>query len=175
MEKAMLLFMLSLGALFDYRTDKIPNWMPFFGGLLGFIIIWQQNGRQGIEQGLLGVFIIFIILCPLWFLGGIGGGDVKLMMAAGCYMGDQSWKLLIVSAICSACYSLFLMIVRKNFKKRMVLFFSYCKDVIWQGKREPYPFDKENTGDKKEGGIHVSYAILAGFVIGICTGFLTMG
>jgi prepilin peptidase CpaA len=52
------------------------------------------------------------VLCLIFFLaGGMGGGDVKLMTAIGCFAGLSALSLILPSAaICAAVFALALSI-----------------------------------------------------------------
>ena len=167
MDKILLFVLLGIGVISDYRTDKISNWLCLPGGIMGFFLIWRQEGSVGIEDAIVGMLAIMGILIPLWVLHVIGGGDVKLMMMASCYLGTYVLKLLAISAVCSAIYGIFLLGRRRNLRRRMGLLVAYCQECVLARTIRPYPFDKNEKEDREDGGIHISYAVLAGYVIGI--------
>lgn len=165
MEKILLFILLGIGAVSDYRSNRVSNWLCLFGGIMGLLLTWKKKGFTGIEDIITGMIIILGILLPLWFLHIIGGGDVKLMMMTSCYLGFRVWKLLAISAVFSAIYAIFLLVKRKNLRRRMNLLVVYCRECVLQGAIRVYPFDKDERVDREDGGIHISYAILAGYVI----------
>lgn len=84
-----------LAAFIDARTRKIPNWLTLtvvaaviFGGFLLFAL--QGNWQEGwywLKSSAKGWLIgIGIFLIP-FMLGGMGGGDVKLLGAIGALKG----------------------------------------------------------------------------------------
>ncbi|MDO4553941.1 MAG: A24 family peptidase [Lachnospiraceae bacterium] len=164
-----ILFLYLLSAVFwDSSKDKIPNWLCVIGAVSGLFLNWYHGGVGLFFKGIEGSMLVLGILLPFWVLSVVGGGDVKLMMMAGCYLGPTpSLVLLGLSAICNAIYGLVLLICRKNFRKRMSLFMQYIKDCIMSGTRREYPFNRESAKDRQEGGIHVSYGILAGYIISL--------
>jgi prepilin peptidase CpaA len=82
----------------DIRHNKIRNWLtvPLF--LLGIAINSALHGWHGLASALLGFGAVAVILTAvLMILGpGIGGGDIKLMMALGALLGwpAAGWLLL---------------------------------------------------------------------------------
>lgn len=77
-------------AIWDMRASRIPNKLTipmFFAGwvyqlTLSVLYGWHHLGSAG-----LGFLVGFGILFILWFVGGGGGGDVKLMGALSVWLG----------------------------------------------------------------------------------------
>jgi Flp pilus assembly protein protease CpaA len=55
---------------------------------------------------LLNSLLIFIVLFLFWLLGGIGGGDVKVLTALSFYAGFKIWDILLFSSLIFLLYSL---------------------------------------------------------------------
>lgn len=88
-------------AVIDYRTYEIPLGCNLFIGLLGVagLLLDLQNWHKHAA----GFFAVSGFLLLLYFLTkgkGIGGGDIKLMAAAGLLLGWE--KILLALAIGSA-------------------------------------------------------------------------
>jgi prepilin peptidase CpaA len=85
-------------AIVDLREKRIPNRLTlpmFFAGWLYQIAF---HGWAGVLDGLAGFGIGFGILFVLWFIGGGGGGDVKLMGAMSVWMGFRLTLLVLVAS-----------------------------------------------------------------------------
>lgn len=71
----------------DLRRRQIPNWIPA-AALAGGIALhcWQAGWRGGLASlgGAAGGFVVFLVF---YILGGMGGGDVKLMSGFGAVLG----------------------------------------------------------------------------------------
>jgi prepilin peptidase CpaA len=71
----------------DLARRQIANWIPIaaLAGGLG----WQigQNGWRGMWTALLGAAAGFAVFLIFYLLGGMGGGDVKLMAGFGALLG----------------------------------------------------------------------------------------
>ena len=98
--------------ILDVRTGKIPNWLtvPALAvGLLVHPIIGATVGDgwlAGLKFSALGFATGFALLLVLWFVGGSGGGDVKMMSALGAWLGV---KLVIIVFLASAAVTVVLM------------------------------------------------------------------
>jgi prepilin peptidase CpaA len=78
---------LAVAAWHDVRTREIPNWISFCLGLwaIGAAAAgWHSVGWLGL---FLGTALGFALSAPLFWLGGLGGGDVKLITALGAGLG----------------------------------------------------------------------------------------
>jgi prepilin peptidase CpaA len=84
-----LLVILIIATVIDVRRQSIPNWLTFGGMVLGVIAQTVVNGRLGLEQSVLGLFIATGIAGVVWIPRMIGGGDHKLLMAIGAFVGSS--------------------------------------------------------------------------------------
>lgn len=71
----------------DIRSHRIPNLLTFGSALLAIAIRLLLDGPSGAAQGLAGWLVGILLLLPLFVLGGLGGGDVKLLGAFGAWVG----------------------------------------------------------------------------------------
>ncbi|MDI3519675.1 MAG: leader peptidase (prepilin peptidase) / N-methyltransferase [Caldanaerobacter sp.] len=55
---------------------------------------------------LLNSLLVFAVLFLFWLLGGIGGGDVKILTALAFYAGFKIWDILLFSSLIFLLYSL---------------------------------------------------------------------
>ncbi|MBI2909611.1 MAG: prepilin peptidase [Chloroflexi bacterium] len=80
---------LVFGALYtDVRSRRIPNWqtVPAIG--IGIALNAVYAGQAGILSSLTGGLIGAALLLLPYLLGGMGAGDVKLLMAIGALKGS---------------------------------------------------------------------------------------
>ena len=77
------------GVVEDLARRRISNWTS--GGALagGLIVNFAHQGWTGALHSLLGAMIGFAVFLIFYLLGGMGGGDVKLMAGFGALLGDS--------------------------------------------------------------------------------------
>ena len=87
---------LTVATITDLRSRRIPNWLvyPFF--IAGFIVSGFTSGIGGIVQSLEGMCVGALFFGLLFFLGGMGMGDVKLCAAIGVWIGPSQMFLALV-------------------------------------------------------------------------------
>ena len=81
-----LLSVIAAGVLHDIRVRKIPNHIAVGGALLG-IVGSLLPGGVGLAQSIGGIGLGLAMLLPMYALRAMGAGDVKLMAAAGAFLG----------------------------------------------------------------------------------------
>lgn len=84
-----------VAAVIDGWKLKVPNWLTFplilSGWLLGllhtFDVLPASTGVGGIGSSLAGTAVGFALLFPVYAIGGMGAGDVKMQMGFGAWIG----------------------------------------------------------------------------------------
>lgn len=86
--------------VWDTRYRKIPNKLTIPMFFAGWVYQGVFHQWSGLADGALGFLIGFGVLFALWFIGGGGGGDVKLMGALSVWLGYRmTLMVLIVSTV----------------------------------------------------------------------------
>lgn len=103
-------------AFYDYRRFKIPNALTYSSMLLGVAWhVFSPYGQGGVTS-FGGLAFGFLSLIPFFIVGGMGAGDVKLMMAIGAILGFKPTLIIfLASALTTGVYSVYLMISRSCF------------------------------------------------------------
>ena len=73
----------------DLGWRRISNWTSGGAVLAGWIVNGMQKGWPGVLHSLLGTVLGFVVFLVFYLLGGMGGGDVKLMAGFGALLGDR--------------------------------------------------------------------------------------
>lgn len=97
---AALSLLLLAAAWMDFRSRRIPNALTM-SGLAAALVLRAFVGPQAVIDGLLGALLAFVLTLPLLMLGVMGGGDAKLLMAIGGYMGPRNflWAGVLIAII----------------------------------------------------------------------------
>ena len=82
----------------DLRDRRIPNWLTGGGVTAGLLLGVWSAGWSGLGMALGGAVVGFLAFLPFHLLGGMGGGDVKLMAAFGSILGPPGIGLAAVLA-----------------------------------------------------------------------------
>jgi prepilin peptidase CpaA len=73
----------------DLHSRRIPNLLTMGAAVAGFAFGFMTSGTSGLVQGGGGWLAGFVLYLPLFLLGGMGAGDVKLLAALGAWLGPQ--------------------------------------------------------------------------------------
>ena len=91
---------LAVATFTDLRSRRIPNWLvlPFL--VAGFVVSGWLLGWHGIVQSVEGAGLGLVIYGVLFWMGGMGAGDVKLCAAIGAWIGpNQLFIALVVAGV----------------------------------------------------------------------------
>ena len=89
-----------LAAYFDVRSRRIPNALTISGFAVAIVLRFIAGPGAGID-GLTGAILAFVLCLPFFVLGVLGGGDAKLLMAVGAFMGprDLLVAMLVIASL----------------------------------------------------------------------------
>ena len=76
-----------LGAAFDLKSRRIPNFITGPALLLGLSLHLALDGWRGLLAAFAAVLLCGAIFLLFYLAGGMGAGDVKLIAAVGCIAG----------------------------------------------------------------------------------------
>src|SRR5712671_6084411 len=103
-----------VAAVIDGWKLKVPNWLTFPLVISGWILGLLQNVGLlsfapydgGIGAALAGTALGFALLLPVYAIGGMGAGDVKMQMGfgswVGAFFGTALGLQIILYAFCAA-------------------------------------------------------------------------
>ena len=94
------LIVLAVATFTDLRNRRIPNWLVLPFMLAGIAVSGWLHGWHGIDQSFAGLGLGVLIYGFLFWLGGMGAGDVKLCAAIGAWIGpNQLFIALVITAM----------------------------------------------------------------------------
>ena len=86
-ERLVVLGVVAVAAVLDVRSRRIPNFLTFGSALAALVYHLWAAGFHGLLFSLSGWCVGVGLLLPLFLLGGMGAGDVKLLGAVGSWLG----------------------------------------------------------------------------------------
>jgi prepilin peptidase CpaA len=92
-----LIVILCLAALSDLMLRVIPNWLIFIGLMIGLVMSASSAGFLGLGIMAVGISSGFLLFLPIYIVGLLGAGDVKLVALVGGFLGLH--QLLIASLL----------------------------------------------------------------------------
>jgi prepilin peptidase CpaA len=111
--------MLAIAVYVELKERRIPNWLTLSGMALGLLIAYLNHA---LPSSIFGLLIGFGFLFIFYVFGGVGGGDVKLMGAAGALMGAHLIQpALVYTAFIGAFLAVMMLIWRRDFWMRLAL------------------------------------------------------
>jgi prepilin peptidase CpaA len=90
------LIVLAVAIFTDLRSRRIPNWLVLPFMLAGVAVSGWLHGWHGIGQSLGGLGLGTLFFGILFWMGGMGMGDVKLCAAIGAWIGPAQLLLALV-------------------------------------------------------------------------------
>lgn len=98
-------------------------------GLFGSL--WQ-NGVGQILQSFMSICISFFLLYPLFKIGGLGAGDVKMFLTVASFFPARDILMIIAGAFAiGAFFAIGKLFAEKNGRERLQYFLSYMRDVLY--------------------------------------------
>lgn len=93
----------------DLWFRKIPRWLTISGFLAGLLFQWSRGHLLGAVEAAALAFLIGLLA---FFIGAIGGGDVKLMTALAAMRGLHPWLEIMWIALLAAALMGILQVIR---------------------------------------------------------------
>lgn len=96
-----LLCLVCQAAASDLAWRRVPNVLVLAGLLLALALHWRLGGAAALlGQALAGGAVGLLLFLPMYALGGMAAGDVKLLAMAGSFVGPaQALQLGVLSAL----------------------------------------------------------------------------
>lgn len=109
----------------DLRHRRIPNWIPLFALAAGLTLHVAASGPRGAVTAGLGAVCGFAVFLVFYILGGMGGGDIKLMAGMGAILGPSrlftaAWWAAMIGAVLALAAIGFIAARKGNWRKASI-------------------------------------------------------
>ena len=136
---AVLCVLLSAVCLMDYHSHRIPNRLILVILLYGLGYRYWDTGGGGLAAYLLIGTAVFLLMYPLFKIGVIGAGDVKLFSVTAGYLSWQkSFCFLFISLLIAAMISICKLVKERSGRERCQYLGSYLIQVGTAGHFKMY-------------------------------------
>ncbi len=160
---AALCLMLFLACLYDYRKAKVPNWLVCLIFLHGAGFRYWDAGGGGLKEFSASFLTVLLMSYPLFKIGAVGAGDVKLYSAAAGYLSGRALAcLLSYSLLVAACISIIKICRERSGKERFGYFCAYFADICRTGQWKLY---FEDCADLRKAGVRLSGPLFVGVLL----------
>lgn len=162
----LLLVILTVGAWYDIREQRIPNWWCLLGCLWGLYLTWRGASAEGRAWPLILYGVRLLVVAAVWFplfwLRMIGAGDVKLMALIVGFLGFKAGaKVILYGFFIGAVLAFLKMLVCRSLYQRLTFFFAYIRRLFLTKEVVPY---YRASRDGKNAVIPMAACLLAGYV-----------
>ena len=167
MKILILLPILFLAVIWDFYKGKVPNYLIAAGLLTGIVNLICHHNLESILIHIPGMIFPIILLFPLYKIGTLGAGDIKLFSMLGIYFSFMETVFCIFSAFCIGAVIAFLILIwRRNLKERLFHFIYYIKDFFSTGYFKYYY--AENDYENAKSQMHFSLPIFLSVLFYVC-------
>ena len=126
-----------LATVEDLRSRTISNWLCLAGAVAGLTAHAALAGWSGLADALLGTLIGFAVFLVFYLLGGMGGGDIKLMAAFGAILGKGQ---IVQAAIFAAMVGGVMALIFVAYKKLRQTAQGNVDDSVGSLRKESIPY-----------------------------------
>lgn len=96
----LLFSLLATAVLTDLRSRIIPNLLVAVGLTLGLLLAFLGlNADVTLVDALLGATVGLLLFLPVYLIGKMGAGDVKLLAMCGAFLGAESTLMACLCAM----------------------------------------------------------------------------
>jgi prepilin peptidase CpaA len=118
-------------AVIDGFKLRVPNWLTYHLLVAGLAYSAWAGGWPGLAGSLLGAAVGLGLLLPLYAIGGMGAGDVKLLAGVGAWVGcGVTFWAFVTSAVVGGVIALAMVAWSGEYARHWVLFQSIGNEII---------------------------------------------
>ncbi len=128
---------LILAAVIDGFELKVPNWLTFPMIITGWAYSlsaasWAGESMwAGLGWSMVGTAVGLALLLPLYAIGGMGAGDVKLMAGVGAWVhATHTFYAFCATAIVGAVLAVGMVVVQRAWRKHANQFMTILNEIM---------------------------------------------
>ncbi len=160
---AVLCAVLAGACYFDYRKSRIPNWLCMVGLVCCFVNNYRAIGMIGAVAGMAQTLFFILIMFPLFRLGMLGAGDVKMLgVCCGWFSQEGVWPFLAVFLSAAGIVSMIHLIVYRDAVSRLQYLSAYIRGVCRGGSIGLY---SARNGSNRSAAVRLAGPMLCGVIL----------
>ena len=110
-----------VGSVFDVKSRRIPNFVTMPAFLFGLALHLALGGWRQLLSSLAAGLICAAVFLVFYIAGGMGAGDVKLILAVGCIAGlSHVAYLLVLTALSGGVMAIVWAVARGQLQQTIV-------------------------------------------------------
>lgn len=123
---------LVVAAVIDGWKLKVPNWLTFPMIVGGWVYCGATLGWAGFGWSMAATVVGLALLLPLYAIGGMGAGDVKLLAGVGAWLADPLTLVyaFCVSALIGGAIAVAMVVYRKAWDKHLGQFRTIANEIM---------------------------------------------
>jgi len=127
----LLLVLLGIAAVVDFRTYRIPNWLTGLAMLVGITLHTVTSHFRGLVFSLEGAAVGLGVFIILYVCGWMGAGDVKLFAAVGSFLGPaQTISAALVIALVGGVLAFLVLGFHQGWRKTGLWLWAYVQTLL---------------------------------------------
>jgi prepilin peptidase CpaA len=124
-------FALVEAAVIDGWKLRVPNWLTFHLAAGGVAFCAWYAGVPGLVWSLQGLALGLAVLMPLYLIGGMGAGDVKLFAGVGAWVGPAMIvQAFVVSAIVGGIMAVAMVMWSGEYARHWAMFQTITHEIL---------------------------------------------
>jgi prepilin peptidase CpaA len=154
------------GSVFDVKTRRVPNFVTIPCILLGLVLHLTLGGWKQMLLSLAAGTICGLVFLVFYLAGGMGAGDVKLIMAVGCIAGlSHIVYILTMTAIAGGVMALGLALMRGRLRET---FLNVGELITHHRQKGLQPHPDLNLSNARTLRLPYALAIAGGCILTLC-------
>lgn len=135
---------LTIAAYDDWKVHRIANKWIIIGWSMGMLLRFLEGGFRALGLGFVVLMVSLMVGWPLYHIGGIGAGDIKLSSVIGVLCGLHFLgKVLVIMSVIAGVLSFVQLWRKAELKQRCTALLVYILDRGYFKGRYYHPVSNE--------------------------------